>query len=143
MKNYLYSTMMMVAMMVAALSFIACGGSDDDEDDRGGTSSSELVGIWDLKTVENFFKGEATGTDNGEEVWEISSDMIKIISKTNPSSDLSGLSLPYTYDKGNKKLNIIGDYHSPYTVKTINSNTLVLQSSVFSNSYHIFNFKKK
>lgn len=56
MKNYLYSTMMMVAMMVAALSFIACGGSDDDEDDRGGTSSSELVGIWDLKTVENFLK---------------------------------------------------------------------------------------
>lgn len=142
MKKY-YSAMMMVAMMVAALSFTACGGSDDDEDDGGGTSSSELVGTWDLETVENFYKGEATGTDNGEEVWEISSDKIKIISKANPSSDLSGLSLPYTYYKGNKKLNIIGDYHSPYTVKTINSNTLVLQSSAFYNSYHIYNFKKK
>ena len=141
MKKY-YSAMIMFAMMVAALSFTACGGSDD-EDDEGGTSSSELVGTWDLETVENFFKGEATGTDNGEEVWEISSDKIKIISKTNPSSNLSGLSLPYTYDKSNKKLNIIGDYHSPYTVKTINSNTLVLQSSVFYNSYHIYNFKKK
>lgn len=142
MKKY-YSAMMMVAMMVAALSFIACGGSDDDEDDRGGTSSSELVGTWDLETVENFYKGEATDTDNGEEVWEISSDKIKIISKTNPSSNVSGLSLPYTYDKGNKKLNIIGDYHSPYTVKTINSNTLVLQSSVFYNSHSIYHFKKK